>query len=176
MSFSQPFLSQVFPDMHRAVSLLDQHFANLSSRTVFNHPPTDITETKTGYQLQAEIPGYQKQDIEINLSDDHHTLVIGGKQQSTTVNQSPDVNEGDSNAEAKLQDQAPSTGDVANVDASVAPYWHRSERFTGSSFTRAFSFPHALNAEAIKATYENGILTIHVSKAEKSTPLRIPID
>jgi HSP20 family molecular chaperone IbpA len=182
MSFSQPLLSQVFRDMHRAVSLLDQPLANLSKRgAAFNHPPTDITETKTGYQVQAEIPGYQKQDIEIHLTEDHHTLVIGGKQESTSVNQSPEKNGTEALLQDQGQNQASTSTDVAtsvqeNPVVAAAPYWHRSERTMGSSFTRAFSFPHAINGDAIKASYENGILTVQVPKSEKSASLRIPIE
>ncbi|ORZ13519.1 HSP20-like chaperone [Absidia repens] len=164
MSFSQPLLGQVFRDMHRAFSLLDEPLTNVSRRALSaRYPPTDIVETKTGYELHAEIPGFQKEDIDIHLPDDH-TLVIGGNQESSTTSHSTP-------AEPSVGDEqvASSSTDVMN-----SPYWWKSERITGS-FKRAFTFPHSINGDAIKANYKDGILIINVPKSEKAA-IRIPIE
>ena len=50
----------------------------------------------------------------------------------------------------------------------------RVERVFGSFF-RSFTLPSTVNAEAISAAHENGVLTITVPKAEESKPRRIEI-
>ncbi|ARA92597.1 hypothetical protein AWN76_005050 [Rhodothermaceae bacterium RA] len=45
----------------------------------------------------------------------------------------------------------------------------------GGPFFRAFTLPQAIDAARIKATYEDGVLTIHVPKAEVNQPRRISI-
>ncbi|CAO3595919.1 unnamed protein product [Absidia cylindrospora] len=180
MSFSQPLIGQFFRDMNRAFSLLDEPLTNVSRRTLSaRYPPTDIVETKTGYELHAEIPGFQKEDIDIYLPDDH-TLVIGGNQESSTTTRSvPDDEQLASSTGGEgqqVQTRNESTDVVASStsqDVVTAPYWWKSERVTGS-FKRAFTFPHSINGDAIKANYKDGILIINVPKSEKAA-VRIPI-
>ena len=43
------------------------------------------------------------------------------------------------------------------------------------SFTRKFTLPRAVDANNINASYENGILTIHVPKAEEAKGRKIEI-
>jgi HSP20 family protein len=43
------------------------------------------------------------------------------------------------------------------------------------SFTRKFTLPRAVDANGISASYENGILTIHVPKAEEAKGRKIEI-
>lgn len=49
-----------------------------SSHTSF--PPTDTIETSEYYQLESDLPGYKKQDIEVHVTN-AHTLVLTGKLQ-----------------------------------------------------------------------------------------------
>jgi HSP20 family protein len=50
----------------------------------------------------------------------------------------------------------------------------RVERAYGP-FSRSFSLPNTLNAEAIKADYQNGVLSIRMPKREESRPKQIRI-
>jgi HSP20 family protein len=50
----------------------------------------------------------------------------------------------------------------------------RIERAYGS-FTRSFTLPNTINAEAIRAEYHNGVLTVRMSKREESKPKQIQI-
>ncbi|KAI8086279.1 HSP20-like chaperone [Halteromyces radiatus] len=175
MSFSQPLLSQVFRDMHRAFSLLDEPLTNVSRRALTGrYPPTDIIETTTGYELHAEIPGFKKQDIELQLPDDH-TLVIGGKQETVSTDRRIGT-EGEATPTEETDETAVSTRNQATdvVASQGSPYWWKSERVTGS-FSRSFTFPHSINGDAIKASYKDGILIVTIPKSDKST-IRIPIE
>ena len=52
--------------------------------------------------------------------------------------------------------------------------WHRVERSYGT-FERAFSIPETVNAEAVKADYKNGVLTVTLPKKEIAKPRQIKV-
>jgi HSP20 family protein len=51
----------------------------------------------------------------------------------------------------------------------------RVERAYGS-FTRRFSLPNTVNAEGINASYNNGVLTVHMPKREESKPKQVKVN
>ena len=52
---------------------------------------------------------------------------------------------------------------------------HRYERSYGS-FERSFALPQTVDPDQIKATYENGVLTVTLPKVEKARPREIPVE
>ena len=52
--------------------------------------------------------------------------------------------------------------------------WHRVERAYGT-FERVFTVPETVDAEAVKAEYKNGILTVVLPKKEIAKPRQIKI-
>ncbi len=52
--------------------------------------------------------------------------------------------------------------------------YHLRERRFGS-FSRSLSLPTSINADQIQASYEAGVLTLHLPKAEEAKPRRIAI-
>jgi HSP20 family protein len=52
--------------------------------------------------------------------------------------------------------------------------YRRNERIAGK-FSRSFYLPQTVQSEAIKATYRDGILEIHVPKADEAKPRQIAI-
>jgi HSP20 family protein len=51
--------------------------------------------------------------------------------------------------------------------------YHRTERVGG--FTRSFHLPQTVKQDAIQANYRDGILEVHVPKAEEAKPRQITI-
>lgn len=51
----------------------------------------------------------------------------------------------------------------------------RSERFFGQ-FSRTITLPAAVNADGVKATYTDGVLTVTLPKAEEAKPRKIAVD
>lgn len=52
--------------------------------------------------------------------------------------------------------------------------YHLRERIA-TSYERSFRFPQAINADAIEATFEHGVLTLFLPKAEEARPRRITV-
>jgi HSP20 family protein len=65
-------------------------------------------------------------------------------------------------------------GEVKEEKEVEEPRYHLRERRYGS-FSRTISLPSTVKADAIEATYEAGVLTLHLPKAEEAKPKRIPI-
>jgi HSP20 family protein len=53
--------------------------------------------------------------------------------------------------------------------------YHRCERVTGK-FLRSFSLPQTIKQEEMRATYRDGILEIHIPKAEEAKAKQIAIN
>lgn len=66
-------------------------------------------------------------------------------------------------------------GTKEQVAEEKAEKVHRYERTYGT-FERSFTLPATLNAEAIKATYEHGLLTLMLPKLEKAKARQIKVD
>jgi HSP20 family protein len=52
--------------------------------------------------------------------------------------------------------------------------YYRTERFYGR-FSRSFSFPKAVDIDAINASFEDGVLNVKIPKAAESKPRKIKI-
>ncbi|ORE03842.1 HSP20-like chaperone [Rhizopus microsporus var. microsporus] len=174
MALSNRFFADAFRDMHRAFSLLDDpNFfddarrsltsANNSLGSLSRYPATDINETAEGYELHAELPGYDKKDIHIDVADDR-TLILSGSVRH---------HHHESSSEKQKQQEDKSTA-VSKEVKSDAPKWWVNERVSGS-FQRSFNFPSPIDSAGIKASYENGVLKICVPKAANQGKKRIEI-
>jgi HSP20 family protein len=67
------------------------------------------------------------------------------------------------------------SGTKEQVAEEKAEKVHRYERTYGA-FERSFTLPGTVHAEAIKATYENGLLTLVLPKLEKSKARQIKVE
>ncbi|MBK8988427.1 MAG: Hsp20/alpha crystallin family protein [Chloroflexi bacterium] len=65
-------------------------------------------------------------------------------------------------------------GEVSSDEQVDDARYHLRERRYGR-FSRSLRFPVEVNAEAIEATYENGVLTLNVPKSEAVKPKQINV-
>lgn len=97
---------------------------------------TDIQDKGDHYVLEAELPGFAKEDIHIDLDDNYLTI----------------------RAEHKEEKE--------NKDEKKA--FVRQERYYGA-YERRFDVS-GIDVDAIKAGYENGVLTLELPKAPEIKP------
>lgn len=102
--------------------------------------PLNLSETTEHYVVQAELPGFNANDIAIDFADNALNI----------------------RAERQAQEQAEGVTH------------HVVERVHGL-FARSVRFPNYINAENITASYENGVLTVQVPKAEQAKSRRINV-
>lgn len=67
------------------------------------------------------------------------------------------------------------SGEKKQMAEEQAQHVHRYERCYGA-FERSFTLPSTLDAERIKAAYEDGVLTVVLPKVEKAKPRQIAVE
>lgn len=108
-------------------------------------PAVDIIEQDDEFVVHADAPGFDPKDIEIDVTQD--SLEIRGTSKQIKEERS---------------------------DGDGRRSYIRSERRYGS-FTRSFRLPTPIVPDKAKASYRNGVLEIHLPKAEeaKTKPVRL---
>lgn len=101
-------------------------------------PLVNLHQDAEGYTLEVEMPGVNKQGVEITVEDGK--LVLGGHMLA-----------------------------VANLGRPV----HR-ERKCGE-YRRVFDLDPSIDATKISARFEQGLLTVHLPKAETVKPRKITV-
>ena len=67
------------------------------------------------------------------------------------------------------------SGERKAAEPAEGVAYHRAERLAGK-FTRSFHLPQTVAQDGIKATYRDGILEVHVPKAEEAKPKKITVN
>ena len=146
--FFSPFkeIDSVFEDLDRTLNrFLGRPYGVRRRRTLpsLRSPMTDLRDLGDLYRVEAEVPGLDKSDIEIELRDDN--IVINGERTEEKEEEGED-------------------------------YLRRERGY--KSFYRRLPMPNEVKSDEIKASLENGILTIDLPKKEskKKKGKRIKIE
>lgn len=156
-------------------------------------PKFDIYETETAYVLEGDLPGLEKQNLNVEFID-HATLLIKGHTEKsytrTTPSESPatvgtpdtsrpssparslratveDDNENESSSSSKSTETPAKTPVIEKKNEFRHRQWV-SERSAGE-FQRTFRFPSGIDQDAVTAGLEHGVLKIVVPKREPVT-------
>lgn len=103
-----------------------------ASQNTQNLMKTDIRELADGYELQMELPGYKKEEVQAALHKGYLTISA-----------------------------------AKSAEETVEGKYLRRERYTGSC-QRSFYVGEYLRQEDIRASFQNGILTLFVPKEDKT--------
>lgn len=162
-------------------------------------PRFDVKELENAYELHGELPGIEKDNINIEFTDDS-TIVISGRverhytsgtpPEEGNVQMSGAITEGgdkehnshkatveDEEAEKAKQQGTSTEVTRANKQQEVSRPAERlwvSERSVGS-FHRTFTFPSRIDQERVTANLNSGVLSITVPKVKKQEGRRIAI-
>jgi len=101
-------------------------------------PEVNIFETKDGYVLEGDMPGVNKEGLEITL--EANTLTIVGRRNEP--------------------------------DFGLNPVYRESK---AGHFRRVFELDPAIDTSKISAKMEQGILKLHLPKADKVKPRKIQV-
>ena len=110
----------------------------------------DVFELKDNLIMEAALPGFNPEDVDIAIQNDTVTFTIEAKSEDTVEDDNDDTNE-----------------DIIT--------YHLRERRHYNSLKRTLTLPFLVNANAAEATFKNGILTLVLPKAEEAKPKRVAI-
>lgn len=116
-----------------------QEFFRGMDQTVFEFK-TDILDTGDSFLLQAELPGFKKEDIQIGLDGDRLTVRA---------------------VRSEEKEEKPENGEAG------AQYIRRERRY--GAFARSFDVS-GIDTQKIGAKYENGLLELTLPKKGKEVP------
>ncbi|KAH8690114.1 HSP20-like chaperone [Talaromyces proteolyticus] len=155
-------------------------------------PNFDIRETDDAYHLDGDVPGIEKDGLQIEFVDEKTLQIKGRTERSFSSGNPPaestttvtDVNMGDAaentnEPAAKTSDTTDATettkavaqpAESTEVENNNERYWV-SERSVGE-FSRTFSFPSPIDQDAVKASLKNGVLSITVPKKVNEEAVR----
>jgi HSP20 family protein len=121
-------------------------------------PALDLREDTEAYTLEVEVPGYTMDRINVHVADNVLTL---------TAERAEEIR----NAEGNGQGNG-NGGNQQNGRDEVR--WHVMERSSGA-FSRSIKFPVPIEAQNVRATLRNGVLTITVPKSAAARAQKIKI-
>ncbi|MCC6483991.1 MAG: Hsp20/alpha crystallin family protein [Armatimonadetes bacterium] len=112
-------------------------------------PSTDISEDKSGWRIEVDLPGVKKDDIDVHV--DQRQLSIRAEMRQETE-----------------------TGD--KKDDEHGRQYHRRERRYGH-FERTMTLPDNVKEEDIKCDFKDGVLSVCIPKAQTQEPggRKIPV-
>lgn len=127
--------------------LFEESFVGLGRYEPFGRMvPLDVREAEKEYVIEASLPGIKPEELTITATDSGLTI----------------------HAEKKVEEKE------KKEKKDKEETYLRHERFTGE-LTRSVTFPTRINPEQIAATYEHGVLTLHVPKVEVVKPKTIQV-
>lgn len=118
--------------------VLNPFFDNLFESDFFDHRPTgklpsaNIKEKEDRFEVDLAVPGFEKEDINIELHDNVLTI----------------------------------SSEKSDEKEEKDTHYSRRE-FSFAAFTRSFRLPDNVNENDIKAKVKNGVLSVHIPKAQE---------
>jgi HSP20 family protein len=117
----------------------DDRSSERAQREQFIAPSASIVETGDGYTLQIEMPGVNKEGLEISV--ENNELTITGRRS------------------------------MPNIDGAIL---HRESR--AENFRRSFELDPSIDTGKINAKIDQGVVTLHLPKAEHVKPRKISVE
>lgn len=123
----------------------------------------DVREDQDHIYVEAELPGFRKDDIDITL--ENQTLVITAER-----------SEGNESSEGQpVQGRQAGKGQAGNATATRprGEYLLRERRY--ARFQRSFTLPPTVDESSVNAKLADGVLTVTLNKREETKPRKIQV-
>ncbi len=156
--FDDALISQLAePFLNRAANGAQNKASKVKASIVI-----DVRETATAYELAAELPGFSREQIKVEIDSD--TVTIAAEKISEPVN---------ANAAVTAQSTAEHAGNDVKVEPALATTL-KSERVTLAR-QRSLQFEAAIDAEKANARFENGVLYLTLPKQASAQSRRVEV-
>ena len=116
-------------------------------------PAAEVRDTETGYSISLELPGVDRDSIDVKATD--RSLVISAERRA------PQTSQAESATEASPA--RPQAGPLLS-------------EFRYGTWSRSFRFPSGIDREGIAAHYRDGLLTVTAPKAQTMTSVSVKVE
>ena len=114
----------------------------------------DIREDADHIYVEAELPGFKKDEIDITL--ENSTLTIAAERRSENQQQPP-----------------PRRGEGRSENGIGGEWLLNERRYT--RFLRSFNLPPTVDENSVQAKLTDGVLTITINKREETKPRKVKV-
>lgn len=122
----------------------------------------DVREDADHIYVEAELPGFRKEDVDITL--ENSTLTISA--QRTEPSHQPSLTNGGNGGNA-------GNGGQTKQAQPQGEWLLRERRYT--RFQRSFTLPPTVDEHSVNARLEHGVLTVTLNKREETKPRKIQV-
>jgi len=140
-----------FNDLHNQIS---KAFNSDVFKSVDFSPKINLSEDENNYYIHADLPGMNKDQVKMELSDNNHVLTISGERESIIDNSDNNNNDTKDDNKNKENSNKRNTKKYSKIECSYG------------KFSRSFTLPENADINKIQARLENGVLEIHLPKLE----------
>jgi HSP20 family molecular chaperone IbpA len=155
---------------------------NLSGMgTEGQEPEVDIYETDKEYTLQAALPGVNQNDMHIEATENSIRLTAEshwGSEMQPSQGSSQQAGASQSGQQPAPQGGTPgsSTQPSGTQPPAQPPIQHRQSRYSRQSrFQFAYTLPEEIDPNAVRANFRNGMLELHLPKAQPQTSQSVSV-
>ncbi|KAG4098770.1 HSP20-like chaperone [Neocallimastix lanati (nom. inval.)] len=142
-----------FNDLHNQIS---KAFNSDVFKSVDFSPKINLSEDENNYYIHADLPGMNKDQVKMELSDDNHVLTISGERESI-IDNSDNNNNNDNIKDDNKNKENSNKGNTKKYSKIECSY---------GKFSRSFTLPENADINKIQARLENGVLEVHLPKLE----------
>jgi len=147
-------IDRPFPPLFHLLEEFDTYVRQAGGYNAEWQPKFDIHETKDAYELNGELAGLKKDNVNIEFTDPQTLHIFGQVERKTTL--------------------GPKAGDAAQKEDSKQPKAWLTECSVGK-FARVFTFPSRIDSSKVSAKMNDGILTVVVPKVDTHEAQKITI-
>jgi len=140
-----------FNDLHNQIS---KAFNSDVFKSVDFSPKINLSEDENNYYIHADLPGMNKDQVKMELSDNNHVLTISGERESIIDNSDNNNNDTKDDNKNKENSNKRNTKKYSKIECSYG------------KFSRSFTLPENADINKIQARLENGVLEVHLPKLE----------
>ena len=124
----------------------------------------DVREDQDHIYVEAELPGFRKDDVDITL--ENQTLTITAERSDEQTEPAPAQG-------AQGRQGGKAQGGAGTVARPRGDYLLRERRYT--RFQRSFTLPPTVDESSVNARLTDGVLTITLNKREETKPRKIQV-
>ncbi|ORY37366.1 HSP20-like chaperone [Neocallimastix californiae] len=178
--YPYPYLS------YNPVKNLENQISETFNSDVFKavdfSPKINLSEDENNYYIHADLPGMNKDQVKMELSDDDRVLTISGERE-TIIDDSDKNSKKDSNNDSNIDStKDENVKDKANENKKNQKKEQKKEQkeikkeennkkysrieCSYGKFSRSFSIPENADINNIQARMENGVLEVTLKKME----------
>jgi len=130
----------------------------------------DVREDADHIYVEAELPGFKKDDVDITL--ENQTLTITAERDESRE-QRPHQQQGRAQQGKEQKGQQQGEQQLEQQQWPQGEYLLRERRY--SRFQRSFTLPPTVDEQSVNAKLNDGVLTITLNKREETKPRKVQV-